>query len=407
MRKTKILYISYDGALDPLGQSQILPYIFGLSQAGIRFTLLTYEKKQNLRDIDRRDKLKKILEEKNIRWEIIKYHKTPTIPATAFDIAVGIIKGFVVILRDKIQLIHARSFVGAIPAYFLAKLFNLKFIYDMRGFWADERVDGDIWKNKGLLYKVTKWWEKIFLLNADWITCLTEKAKIMTENFPYLKTRMIFIDVIPTCVDTTKFILRKKSEELLTRFNLQNRFIFIYFGSIGTWYMLDEMVDFFKITKRIKPSSFFMLLTPDKHLAVERMIKKNVSGEDYFIDRISYNEIPFWISLADVSISFIKPAYSKKSSCPTKFAESLACGVPIVINSGIGDIDKFVTNYKIGVIVQNFLEEEYIRAVKQLFKILEDKDNLRLSCRKVAEDFFSLRGGVEKYRMIYQKLLIN
>ncbi len=102
MRKTKILYISYDGALDPLGQSQILPYIFGLSQAGIRFTLLTYEKKQNLRDIDRRDKLKKILEEKNIRWEIIKYHKTPTIPATAFDIAVGIIKGFVVILCNKV-----------------------------------------------------------------------------------------------------------------------------------------------------------------------------------------------------------------------------------------------------------------------------------------------------------------
>ena len=31
-------------------------------------------------------------------------------------------------------------------ALFCKKIFGTKFIFDMRGFWADERVDGDIWK---------------------------------------------------------------------------------------------------------------------------------------------------------------------------------------------------------------------------------------------------------------------
>ena len=42
---TKVLYLSYDGITDPLGQSQILPYLKGLSQKGYFFYLVGFEKK--------------------------------------------------------------------------------------------------------------------------------------------------------------------------------------------------------------------------------------------------------------------------------------------------------------------------------------------------------------------------
>ncbi len=399
-----VLYISYDGALDPLGYSQIMPYLVELSNKGIKFTLVTYEKKKKLEDTVKVNSLKLLLANKNIEWEILRYHKSPTIPATAFDIIMGITKGLIIILRDRIQIIHARSFVGAVPAIFLAKLFNLKLIFDMRGFWADERVDGAIWKEKKLLYNIAKWCEHLFLLNADWVICLTEETQRLTREFPYLKEKKISIDVIPTCVDTIKFTIRNKDADLLRKFNLQNRFIFIYFGSIGTWYMLDEMIDFFKIAKRIKSNSFFLLLTPDKDFAAERLRENKLNTKDYLIEYVPYEEIPSWISLADASLSFIKPLYSKKSSCPTKFAESLACGIPVIINSGIGDTEKYVNNYNIGVIVERFVEEEYIKAVNKLLEILKDKDKLSRDCRKVTKDFFSLKIGVEKYWNIYKKL---
>ena len=75
-----ILYISYDGALDPLGSSQIIPYLLELGGKGVNFTLLTYEKKERLTDTDKVSNLKKLLRGKNIKWEILVYHKNPALP---------------------------------------------------------------------------------------------------------------------------------------------------------------------------------------------------------------------------------------------------------------------------------------------------------------------------------------
>ena len=44
----KVLYITYDGMTDPLGQSQVLPYLVGLSEKGYKFTILSFEKKERL-----------------------------------------------------------------------------------------------------------------------------------------------------------------------------------------------------------------------------------------------------------------------------------------------------------------------------------------------------------------------
>jgi hypothetical protein len=40
----RVLYISYNGMLDPLGQSQVIPYLKELSRAGVQFTLLSFER---------------------------------------------------------------------------------------------------------------------------------------------------------------------------------------------------------------------------------------------------------------------------------------------------------------------------------------------------------------------------
>jgi len=43
--KACVLYISYDGMTDPLGQSQVISYLAGLSRKGYRIHLLSSEKK--------------------------------------------------------------------------------------------------------------------------------------------------------------------------------------------------------------------------------------------------------------------------------------------------------------------------------------------------------------------------
>ncbi len=398
------LYISYDGALDPLGSSQIIPYLIGLSQKGINFTLLTYEKKQRLAQTQVLNKLKKTLEDNNIKWEILRYHKSPTVPATAFDITAGIIKGLIIVIRDRVKIIHARSFIGAIPAFFLSKLFNLRFIFDIRGFWPEERVDGGLWKEEGFLFKIAKLFEKEFILNSDQIVVLTWKAKEIIQK-QYLNRIKRRIEVIPTCVDLSLFAGNGKDNSIIAKIDKSGRFIFTYLGSTGTWYCLKEMVDFFKIARQKISNAYFLFLTSSGKKDIEDlMLSKGLSSDDFLVKSIHYRDVPEWLSVSDATVFFIKPLFSKKSSCPTKFAESLACGIPVITNSGIGDCDKIINEAGVGISINDFSTGSYLLAIDKIRELVNNTQDIRRVCRRAAERYFSLEDGIAKYLEIYRTL---
>ena len=70
----KILFISYDGMTDPLGQSQVIPYLQGLSRRGFEIFLLSCEKETAFRQ--NKALVDEMLNGYNIKWEPLKYTKT-------------------------------------------------------------------------------------------------------------------------------------------------------------------------------------------------------------------------------------------------------------------------------------------------------------------------------------------
>ena len=131
---------------------------------------------------------------------------------------------------------------------FIQKKYNIPFIFDMRGFYADERVDGKIWSKSHFIYKhiynYFKKKEKEFLQSSQHTISLTKNGKkeIESWNLPNQSP----ISIIPCCTDEKLFkkqnIIDKRSELGIHK----DDFVISYVGSIGTWYMLDEMLDFFK-----------------------------------------------------------------------------------------------------------------------------------------------------------------
>ena len=142
----KAVYISYDGILEALGQSQVLSYLKDLSNKGIEFFLVSFEKKRYLDNIFWKKRLKSGLNLFNIKWFYLVYHKRPAVLSTFFDIFCGFVVCVFIVLKERPKVVHARSYVASLIAWSLKKIFSLKFIFDMRGFWADERVEGRIWK---------------------------------------------------------------------------------------------------------------------------------------------------------------------------------------------------------------------------------------------------------------------
>jgi len=400
----KALFISYNGALEPLIQSQGIPYLKGLSSKGVKCFLLSFEKK-----IEGIDKLKKELNEHEIKWYHLRYHKSPSLLATLFDIAAGISAGLYIVISKNISIVHCRATVPAVMGYAIARLMGKKFIFDVRGLMAEEYVDGGVWKRNNFLYKLTLYIEKKLLRHADRIVVLNENIKDFLINSNYLQKRDIKkkdITVIPCCVDIKKFNAEGVLTDILReKYKLSGKFIFLYIGSVGTWYLLEEMMDFFIAAKALINNAHFLVLTHvDKNMVILAWEKRDLSFSDITIDDAEFCNMPYYIKLADAGISFIKPCFSKKFSCPTKFAEYLACGLPLVINSGIGDTEELVSRNRIGVVIKDFSGKEYLVKTRELLDLLEEGKELSKRCRLTAENYLSLDIGVGRYQSIYREL---
>lgn len=409
----KILFISYNGALEPLIQSQGIPYLKGLSRKGVECILLSFEKPHKIKNNfkEKKDNLKNELRDYGIKWYYLKYHKRPSLLATLFDILLGVSVGLYIVISKRINIIHARATVPAAMGYVLAKLTGKKFIFDVRGLMAEEYIDGGIWKRSSPLYKLTLYFEKIFLSRADYLVVLTENIRNFLINTNYLlkshNNKKPNISVIPCCVDIKRFNRQGLStEQLKKNYKLSEKIVFLYIGSVGTWYLLEEMLDFFLVAKTMIHNAHFLILTHiDKEMVKNACNKRSLSFDEITIEEAEFEEMPDYINLADVGMFFIKPVFSKRSSCPTKFAEYLACGLPVLINAGIGDTDRIVEKYKLGVVINEFSKESYSSKINSLLEIMKNKELLSDRCRKVAEDIFSLDKGVSKYFDIYNRIL--
>src|SRR2546430_1810589 len=257
----RVLYISYNGMLDPLGQSQVIPYLKELSKLGVRFWLLSYERAPAFapHGIARRQILKKELSDHGIEWHILRYHQKPSLPATAYDVAVGMRVANRLVRQNKIEMVHARAHIPAVIARAMKRRFGLKIIFDIRGLMAEEYIDADHWTVGSTAARVTKAMEARVLRSTDGVVTLTDALWKFMQGWPSLSGRAVVHQTIPCCIDLEKFRFDEtqrsaRREEL----GIGDRFVLVYSGSVGGWYNTDEMSEFFAEFRHQRSDAFFL-----------------------------------------------------------------------------------------------------------------------------------------------------
>lgn len=404
-----VLYISYDGLTDPLGQSQVLPYLIGLSSCGHMITVLSCEKKE--RYIKGKNKVLNLIKEKSISWVPISYTSKPPVLSTIYDIRKIKIQSKKIIGNQKFDIVHCRSYISSFVGLYLKRKYGLKFIFDMRGFYPDERVDGNLWNLKNPLYKAIykffKFKEREFLSNADYVISLTENGKQEIHSWAYIPNQPIPIEVIPCCVDLDLFSLQNIKTENLEEIKRDllikaDDFILSYLGSIGTWYLLDEMLEFFKRLLMINNKAKFLFITADdRNSIIKKALEFGIAEESLIIVNASHEQVPVYAKLSDISIFFIKPVYSKKASSPTKQGELMSLGIPIICNSNVGDTDTIILESKAGYVVNDFTEIEFDKAIAHIADLVSIP---KIEIMKSAEKYFALEKGVRSYNKVYKQL---
>lgn len=388
---------------DPLGQSQVIPYVKGLSAKGYEMFILSCEKKNCFKE--QKDNLRKEFDAHGIRWEYCSYTKYPPLLAKWRDVWRLERKAFHLQRENKFSIIHCRSYQAGLIGLKMKKKFGVKFIFDMRGFYIEERLH--LWSIR-LFRNYLKRLEKSLLTNADAIISLTRAAIEEMKTWYYVTPQIAekFYH-ITTCCDVHRFkkIFTHRTKQNFGRQNI----CIVYIGSIGPWHSFKRVREFLKFSYSYLPlSRYRILINWGEKEFWDFITEENFNDSRFSIAHVPHKDIPSSLRDADFGFFFIPPVYAEKGASPTKMGEMLACGIPIITGHSVGDVDELVINNSIGYVIKEFNEEEYRKAIDSLIKLLEtDRENLMQRCFAVANDYFSLEKGIEKYNFIYKKLLGN
>ncbi len=405
-----ILFISYDGMTDPLGQSQVIPYLQGLSKYGYNIYLLSCEKEQVFSQ--KKEIIKKIISESGITWVPLIYTKKPPVLSTLIDIVKLKRVAKKIHLTHGIHMVHTRPGVPSLVGLWMKKKFGVKFLNDIREFYADSRVDGGIWNTSNVLYKKIyhffKQQEEEQVRNSDGIVCLTYAAEKIIEKWPTYN-KSVPLAVIPCSADMELFdpghIDPKRIEQFKEELGIKsNEFIISYLGSIGGWYLTAEMMEFCKQVLLQIPHARFLFISPHLHqYIIDTAASFGIPRDKIISVQANRQDVPVLLSLSSYSLFFIKPCYSKLSSSPTKHGELMAMGIPVITNSGVGDVKEIVEKYKTGFVLDDFSIKSFNHVIEQMGNTYFDKKAIR----EGALEFYSLGKAIGLYCSIYDKILQN
>ena len=366
-----ISYVTVDSLSEGVGSSQVTPLIAGLSKSGMKILLISYEKRNPTLQ------LQEYFESIGVVWKPRAFGSNGPL---------GGVSRMNDLRREipESSLIHARSDMPAVSAIASGQA---PVLWDVRSLWADQKIIIQKSLLNSSLYGTYRGLESIAASRSTGMSTLTSKVIPELEKrhkrLPKLRT------VVPTAVDLDYF-----------KFNpvMPSKLKTLFSGTYNNYYDLPLsslfMQEFQKLieveTHWARPSE-----STKMRLGVgeSRVFPSSQTGMASLIPNYSFG----------VSVCKIDAGPSLTAAMPTKIGEYLACGRPVVVNKGLGDMDEFIQEYNVGVILDG-TRSNLSESATKLANLLSDSET-PFRCRALAEKYFSMENGIKQYLNLYSKIL--
>ncbi len=393
-----VLYVSYDGLLEPVGATQVVPYVEALGRQGFALDVLSFEKPADLRS-ERVEPMERRLAAAGVRWIRERYHGTPTLPATAWDVWRGrrIVGRHA--RRRRGLVVHARSVMAGLMALPSHRDGGARLLYDARGFWTAERVESGRWRDASPVTRMAWKAEAALHREADVIVHLTHAAadgvrRLVPEG------SLPPIEVVPTCTDLDAFRLPHGDDEvaeLRARFGLGAGPVAVHSGTLTGWYRGRDTIGVLRA---------FVAATRGTALVLTRQVEAaralaDDAGAEVIVRSAAPEDVPAWLRACDAGVALVRPTFAKTASAPIKVGEYLAVGLAAAVGGGVGDLSAQLDGSPIAAAVP---EDEPVERVGRRLAEMARHPERRILARALAERYYALSDGVRRYAALYRRL---
>jgi hypothetical protein len=365
-----LVYLTVDSISEGVGSSQVEPLLRKIAAEGLKVKLINFEK------VSPSSLAQDTLRKSGIEWQYFDFLNH------------GLGQGIKRVSRlakavPDTSLIHGRSELGALAGIMSGRA---PVLWDVRSLWASQREFLSASQIQKSLYKSLKIVENVCSFNSSGLSTLTRAVVPILESRHFsLPSERI---VVPTNVDLKLFKAVKYFPKAIKA---------LFSGTYNDYYDLSLSSRFLR--------ELSCLSKVDVHWARPRESKPtNLGTIESSVFVASQREMPNIIPEYSFGMSVCKldAGPSLSAAMPTKAAEFLACGRPIVINEGLGDLPEIIREFNIGVVLDGSTRSLLEGSVEML-DLLGDKST-PARCRIAAEKYFDLDAGVKKYLSIYSKI---
>ncbi len=386
----QVVYVSPNGIGTALVRSQVLPYLRGLAERGFEFDLVTFEHPDDppyLEGTFARP-----------RWHALRARPGGGLAAKVMDLTRGAADVLAVSVHRRADLIHARSYLPAAIAWAVTRLTRRPYVFDMRGFLGDEYVEGRHWDARDLRYRALRVGERLLLQAAGGIVVLTEAAAERLRSDPRYApfAGRKPVTVTPCAVDLERFRPATGRASPPT---------VVYSGSLGMSYALDAMLRLYAAARASVPGLRFLILNRKDHALIAAAVARHgLADADIVVRATAFDEVPALLGTAHVGLCLLDQVSSKEASSPIKVGEYLACGLPVIVNRGIGDVADEVRAFGAGLVLEAYADDDLQRGASALVVLLGD-ERARANARRLAEERYGIPAAVERYAALYARVL--
>ena len=270
---------------------------------------------------------------------------------------------------------------------------NFKLIFDADGLPIEERIDFAGLKKESFQYKLMKSAETKMLKSADAV--ITRSQKAIDIHIAHIgESYRSKFSVVFNGRDKNVFAYQPPLRgEVRQELGLKDELLFVYAGSLGPQYCLNEMLEIFQ-TYAEKHLAKFLILTGNTEFAEQNIpteLKPHV-----ILKSVPAEKVSLYLNGGDVAFGLRKPTFSMQGVAPIKLGEYLLCGLPVIASKGIGDTERILENFE-----ECYLYDHSIGLLPQIAQIKNfvekaifvDRNNIA----EKAQHYFSLEAAAESY----------
>lgn len=219
---------------------------------------------------------------------------------------------------------------GAVSAFILSKLYGVPYFFEVRDLWPDAAIETGHITRKNILFKVSKYLEKILYRNAKTVIPVTKRSEsIIKESCPEINTKVIY-----NGVDLRHFKPPVNAGSNTNNTSRESKFTVGYIGTIGVIHDLRTVVKAAKLLENQSDIEFVIIGDGSQsfHLreAINEMHPKNLK----WLGTKAHHEVPVLMSKLNLGLNPVYNTRVFESIITVKFFEYLACSIPVINMAG-------------------------------------------------------------------------